>query len=472
MTSSPILGTLESNAASLKVAIVGSGPSGFYAAEELLQSVPKVEVTLVECLPAPYGLVRYGVAPDHPKLKQPIRVYEGIGKSPGVHFIGNVHVGRDVAVQELMESHHAVILACGAQNDRKLGIPGEALPGSYSATEFVGWYNGHPDYRSLKVDLTEETVVLVGQGNVAIDVARILAKPVDELRRTDIAEHALDVLAASRVREIHIVGRRGPAQSKFTPQELSELGTIPGCAVVVDSRDLALNDASLIEVADKRNRNAAKNMEIYRRFAATHQNNAARRCYLRYFGTPARVLGPTKVESIRFIKTTLAGEPFHQEAWNSNESFDIPCGMLIRSIGYYGTPIDGLPFDDALGVLRQRDGRLEDENERPLYGLYATGWIKRGPSGIIGTNRADSMATVATLLSDLPRLDKKKKNGARGLASLLAGRGKQFVSFADWQRIDALEVRRGRAKGKPREKITEPEAMLAAARVEACEEFL
>jgi ferredoxin/flavodoxin---NADP+ reductase len=453
-----MLGSVE---LSLKVAIIGSGPSGFYAAEELLQSGQAVEVTMIERLPVPYGLVRSGVAPDHPKLKRPVLVYDRIARSPGFHFFGNVCVDRDLSVSDLLETHHAVILACGAAADRKLGIPGENLPGSHSASEFVGWYNGHPDYRSCTFDLAQEVAVIIGQGNVALDVARILAKPVDYLRHTDIAEHALEALAGSRIREIHIVGRRGPAQAKFTSQELSEFGAIAECAAVVHPDDLSLSASCRIEAANNMNRNTAKNLEIFRRFAVSGMVHARRRCYFHFFRNPKRVLGDRRVEGVRFAASKLAGEPFQQTAVDTEEFVDVPCGLVFRSIGYHGVPINGLPFDDARGTVSHRDGRLI-EGGASLYGLYATGWIKRGPTGIIGTNRADSVATVATLLSDLSSLDTRPKSGSAGLAARLATRGRRYITYEEWLRIDETEVRNGQPKGKPREKITRVEAMLAA----------
>ncbi|MCC7486185.1 MAG: FAD-dependent oxidoreductase [Burkholderiales bacterium] len=444
----------------LKVAIIGSGPSGFYAAEALLRSGRIVEVTMIERLPVPYGLVRSGVAPDHPKLKQPILVYDRIARSAAFFFLGNVHVDRDIGMGELMDTHHAVVLACGAGTDRRLGIPGEKLPGSHPASEFVGWYNGHPDYHACTFDLAQEVAVIIGQGNVALDIARILVKPVDHLRHTDIAAHALDALAKSRIREVHIVGRRGPAQAKFTSQELSEIGEIAQCSAVVHPGDLDLSETCRIEAADKMSRNLAKNLETFRRFASG-SSDAHRRCYFHFFRNPRQISGHRRVEGVRFARTRLTGEPFRQAAVDTEEFIDMPCGLVFRSIGYHGVPIAGLPFDDARGTIPHRDGRLIDPSGNAIRGLYATGWIKRGATGIIGTNRADSVATVASLLSDLPGLDTMPKSGSAGLAAMLAARGKRHVTYEEWLRIDETEVRTGRAKGKPREKMTRVQEMLA-----------
>lgn len=448
----------------LRVAIIGSGPSGFYAAEELLQAAPTLEVTMIERLPVPFGLVRSGVAPDHPKLKQPVLVYDRIARSERFHYFGNVQVDRDVRVADLLRTHHALVFASGCEADRRLRIRGEHLAGSHCATQFVGWYNGHPDYRDVSFDLSQPVAVIVGHGNVALDLARMLAKPVDLLRKTDIAEHALEALASSRVTDIHVVGRRGPAQASFTSQELNEIGNIPGCAISVDAHDLDLNEASRTEAADKMSRNIVKNLEILRRFASSVANDAARRIHFHFFKSPIEVLGAVRVQGVRLAKTVLEGPPFKQVARNTDECEEIACGLLMRSIGYRGARIEGLPFDDVRGVLPHEHGRLVDEQGRPLYGLYATGWIKRGPSGIIGTNRADSLETIQTLLADRERLPLTPKAGAPGLAAELAHRGCSYVSYRDWLQIDAVEVAHGEAKGKPREKLTSVALMLDACR--------
>ena len=444
----------------LHVAIVGGGPSGFYAAEALFRSGYVVSVSMIDRLPAPYGLVRNGVAPDHPKLKEAILVYDKIARSPNFNFFGNVTVGRDVSVPELLSTYHALIFACGAETDRALGIPGENLPGSHTATEFVGWYNGHPDYRDCSFDLSHEVAVIVGQGNVAADVCRILAKPVDELRHTDIAEHALDVLAGSKIREIHVVGRRGPAQAKFTSKELRELGDVTDCNAVVAAEDLILNPESETELSDKSNTNNAKNVEIFRSFAARSNTSKHRRIVFHFLRTPVALVGDQRLERMVLAKNDLEGGPFHQVARQTTQTLELRCGLLFRSIGYKGIPIADVPFDARRGIFPNREGRLLNGSDTS-EGLYATGWIKRGPTGIIGTNRADSVATVKALIEDLPTLPIVEKSGADALRSLLAQRGRRYVSYADWLKIDAAEVTRGAAKGKPREKFTRIEEMLA-----------
>ncbi len=435
----------------LQVAIVGSGPSGFYAAEALLKSGAGVHVDMFERLPAPYGLVRYGVAPDHPKLKEPILVYQVIARLPHFNLLANVCVGRDVTVEELRANYQAVVFTCGAQADRRLGIPGEDLPGSHTATEFVAWYNGHPDYRECRFDLSEEVVAVIGQGNVTTDLCRILGKAVDELRTTDIAAHALDALTASRVREIHIIGRRGPAQAKFTTKELRELGELENCDVVVDTQDLELNAASVSEIAARANYVSAKNVEMFRHFASRPAASKPRRLVFHFLKSPMALAGADRLEQLMLARTRLEGEPFQQVARETGETEVLRCGLLFRSIGNSGVPIPGVPFDALRGVFPNREGRIVNGAGVAIPGLYAVGWIERGPTGIIGTNRADAVSTVKALLADLPQLTAAQKAGAEGMRPVLAGRGRRAVTFDDWEKIDAVEVARGKPQGKPRE---------------------
>ena len=445
---------LGSDRRPLRVAIVGSGPSGFYATEALFKSGKTVLIDMYERLAVPFGLVRSGVAPDHPKLKQVVLVYDKIARSSGFRFFGNVTIGRDLTTDELRTAYDAVVFTCGAESDRRLGIPGEDLPGSHTATEFVGWYNGHPDYRDRVFDLSQEVAVIIGQGNVAIDVCRILAKTVDELKHTDIAEHALAALAESRIREIHMIGRRGPAQAKFTNKELRELGELADADVSFDPTDLKLNPESEAELADKNNDVSAKNMELFRGFLNAGGAPKRRHCHLHFLKSPVELLGKERVEAIVLEKNRLQGAPFEQQARGTGERSEIPCGLLFRSIGYKGMPVPGIPFDERKGVLPNREGRVLDGNSI-LPGVYCAGWIKRGPTGIIGTNRADSVATVNSLLADLPALEPgTEKIGADALLPLLAERGVRTISFSDWLKIDAAEVSRGKAKDKPREKFT------------------
>lgn len=454
------LGTPENP---LQVAIVGSGPSGFYATEALIRSDVSVAINMFERLPNPYGLVRSGVAPDHPKLKQAIQVYAKIAESPAFNFMGNVSVGKDITVDELTGTHHAVIFTCGAETDRKLGIPGEALTGSYTATEFVGWYNGHPDYREREFDLSHETAVIIGQGNVAADVSRILAKTVAELQHTDIAQHALDVLAGSKIREIYVIGRRGPAQAKFTSKELKEFGELQDCNPVIDPEELCLNPESEAELMEKSNAGSKKIYDLFQQYAALPKDPAkGKNCHFTFLKSPVEICGEGSVEKIVLERNRLSGEPFQQSARSSGEKFELETGIVFRSIGYRGVAMPGVPFDERSGVLPNEAGRIVDSEGQIIPQLYCAGWIKRGPTGIIGTNRADSVATVESLLEDLDSLtSSEEKRGAAGIYPLLEERNVRYLSFADWKRIDQSEIERGESKGKPREKYTRIEEMLA-----------
>ena len=444
----------------LIVAVVGSGPSGFYAAGALIKADLEVRINMFERLPVPYGLVRSGVAPDHPKLKQAIKVYAKIAEEEQFNYVGNVTVGTDISVDELRETHHAVILTCGAETDRRLGIPGENLPGSYTATEFVGWYNGHPDYRDRKFDLSHETAVIIGQGNVAADVSRILAKSVDELKHTDIAGHALDTLADSKIKNIYVIGRRGPAQAKFTSKELKEFGALAACDPVIDAAELVLNRESETELADKTN---AGNKKIYDLFCgyADREVTTNKRCIFTFLKSPREIIGNDRIERLLIEKNTLSGEPFRQSARGSGEMFSIETGIVFRSIGYHGILMSGVPFDESRGVFSNEKGRIiKDGAVDP--GLYTAGWIKRGPTGIIGTNRADSVETVGMLLEDIDKLDTgEHKSGASGCYEILDRRGIRHISFSDWKKIDDAEIARGQTTGKPREKYTSINEMLA-----------
>ena len=451
---------LGTDARPLRVAIVGSGPSGFYAAEALEKADIAVEIDMYDRLPTPFGLVRGGVAPDHAKIKNVTKVFEKIAKHEAFNFFGNVTIGKDLSIDELREFYDAVLFACGAETDRRLNIPGEDLAGSYTATEFVGWYNGHPDYRDRVFDLSQEVAMVIGQGNVAMDVTRILAKTVDELRNTDIAEHALDALAESKIKEIHLVGRRGPVQAAFTPPEIKEIGELADCDVVLDPADLELNQASQLELDDPNNQHSQKNMAILRDFANRPAPTKSKRYHIRFYRSPVELKGAERIETIVLERNELVGEPFSQKARGTGEYETMPCGLVFRSVGYRGVPIEGVPFDDSRGVFPNEDGRIT-ENGSILPGLYAAGWIKRGPSGVIGTNKPDSQATVAALLQDVDSLPPCPTPSADAVWERLGQKGVQAVSFDGWRAIDAKEIELGESKGKPREKITRIEDMLA-----------
>ena len=439
-------------AGTLNVAIVGSGPSGFYAAEALFRDVEDVHVDMYERLPTPFGLVRSGVAPDHPKLKDVTAIYTRLLEDARFSFLGNVEVGRDVALASLRDGYDAVVLAYGAAGDRRLGIPGQDLAGCHSATEFVGWYNGHPDHRDREFDLSCETVVIVGQGNVAADVARILLQPAEDLASTDIAAHALDALRRSRVREVHLVGRRGPLQAKFTTKELRGLTSIPGCAVTVDRT--VLTEACRLELVDRRNANAAKNVELLDAVAA--RPDADRHLELRFLLEPEAVIGAGRVERTLFRRTRLSGPPFAQRAIATEERVAIDCGLVLTSIGYRGSPIEGVAFDEERGVVPNENGVVT--GDAAVDPLYVTGWLKRGPTGIIGTNRADSIETVQRMLAHVLGRERKPPAARRAIQASLTGGA--VVDAQGWAQIDTAERTEGVRAGKPREKFVRVADML------------
>jgi ferredoxin--NADP+ reductase len=429
----------------LRIAVIGSGPGGFYVTEALLRSGTPLAVDMFERLPVPYGLVRFGVAPDHPKLKLVTAAFDRIATTPGFRFIGGIAVGRDVTLDELRESYDAVVLATGADVSRSLGIPGEDLPGSHHAGDFVGWYNGHPDFRDCQFDLGCEAATVVGHGNVALDVARILAKTADELRRTDIAAHALEVLAESRIREIHVVGRGRPPQAKFSAKELRDFLDLETCDTTIDDRDVEPDEF----VPDN-----AQDPELAEKLAllGTFSQQALtkpRRCTFRFGLSPVAIKGQGRVEAIVFARQ------------KSKAIEELDCGLCFRSIGRQTIPLAGVPYDDLRGVHDNIEGRVADGSS-VIAGLYVCGWSKRGPSGTIGTNRGCGMATAEAVLADLPALSGRRSGDPDALLARLSQRVARVVSYRDWVAIDAAEKRRGQPLGKPREKFVSVAEMLAA----------
>lgn len=444
----------------LRVAIVGSGPSGFYATESLCKSDVNVKVDIFDRLPAPFGLVRYGVAPDHAKIKNVTKVYDRTADRDNVEFFLNVTVGKDVSVEELKQYYDAIIFTCGAETDRKLGIPGEDIDGSHTATEFVAWYNGRPEYKDLKFDLSGEVAVVIGQGNVAMDVCRILAKTVDELKSTDIAQHALEALAKSNIKEIHMIGRRGPAQAAFTPVEIREFGELEACDPVVDPNDMNISDVSQQELADKDNAAKKKNFDIMKDFSERSDGDKPRKFICHFLKSPKELVGDPRIRKVVLEKNELSGEAGRQKSRGTGELEDLDCDIFFRSVGYRGVPIPGVPFREDWGVFENEDGRITD-NGVVVPGMYCAGWIKRGPSGVIGTNKPDAEASVQHILSDLLDLQPCTSPDSDALLSVLKERGVRVVRFADWRRIDAAEMANGAKVGKPREKFVDIDAMLA-----------
>ncbi|MFD9665341.1 FAD-dependent oxidoreductase [Rhodococcus sp. NPDC059968] len=415
----------------LRVAIVGSGPSAFYAAEELLARRDiAAEVTMFERLPVAGGLVRFGVAPDHWHTKTVDRVFDRTARRDGFTFHLGVEVGRDVTIDEVLAHHHAVIHASGAAGDRRLGIPGEDLPGSHAAREFVAWYNGHPDHADRTFDLTASRAVVVGNGNVALDVARILVSDVETLRRTDIADHALDALAGSRIEEVVVLGRRGPEHAACTTPELLALGSLPGLDVLVDGPVTAGPDAPA----------KLKILDEYSRREATPGN---KRIVLRFGTAPREVMGDGRTAALTVTDTGTVDR--------------IECGLVLRAVGYRGLPIAGLPFDETAGTVANAAGRVvEPGTGHPVAGQYVAGWIKRGATGVIGTNRYCAAETVEALLDDHHAgLLAARTAAAADLTALVRARRPDALGGADWRAIDRFERERGREAGRPRIKIVD-----------------
>jgi ferredoxin--NADP+ reductase len=446
----------------LRVAVVGSGPAGFYAAGALLAADVPVEVDLLERLPAPWGLVRFGVAPDHPNIKSVSRVFEKTAQKPGFRFLGNVDVGRDVMHAELLELYDAVVYAVGAQSDRRLGIPGEDLPGSWPATAFVAWYNGHPDFQDLEFDLSGERAVVIGNGNVAVDVARMLALTAAELATTDTTDEAIETITGAGLKEILMIGRRGPVQGAFTTPELLELGDLAGADVVIDPAELDLDPAS--EEQLQRDTHALRNLEALRAYAGRPATGKPRTLRLRFALSPVAILGGDRVEAIEVVHNELvADDTGVVRAVPTDRREVIPCGVVFRSVGYRGVPIEDVPFDDRSGTMPNDGARVLEDGE-PLAGVYCTGWIKRGPSGVIGTNKKDAAETVSGLLDDVAAGRLRAKGATAGAVdALLAERGVRVVTQAGWEAIDAAERASGQPQGRPRVKLCHWDEMLAAA---------
>ena len=451
----------------LRVAIIGSGPAAFYAAEHLLKQPGRtVQVDMFDRLPTPYGLVRGGVAPDHQKIKSVIAIYEKIAAMPGFRFFGNVEFGRDLTRADLERHVHVILYACGAQTDKRLGIPGEDLAGSHSATEFVAWYNGHPDFRDRSFDLSAEHVAVIGVGNVAVDVARILCLTPEELRETDMADYAIEALSRSRVKEVSILGRRGPVQAAFTTVEVKELGELPGADVIVHPEEVVLDELSAEELAAARAATKAK-VEIVQEFSRRTPGGKPRRLAIRFLVSPLELTGADgQVAAVRLARNRLVKDANGAVVTQATGEVEVlRAGLVFRSVGYRGVALPEVPFDARTGLVPNLKGRVLDAaGGAVLPGHYATGWIKRGPTGVIGNNKADSVETVNLLLEDLAAgaLPTPARSDAASLEALVRERQPAFVSFADWKRLDALEVERGKPLGRPRVKFTSIDEMLGA----------
>ena len=452
----------------MRVAVVGAGPAGFYACEDLLKQ-DGVEVDLYDALPTPFGLVRAGVAPDHPKIKSVTRRYEKTARAPGFRFFGGVELGADVAREELLERYHAVVYAVGSRDDNRLGIPGEDRPGSHAATEFVAWYNGHPDHADRRFDLSARTAVVIGNGNVALDVARMLALDPEELATTDAADHAVRALAAAEVEHVVVLGRRGPAQAAFTNPELLELGELERCDVVVDPAEVELDAHSAAWLEQEGRALARSRVAVLREYAARRPAGRSHRVELRFLRSPVEILGAGgggPVGALRVARNRIEPDGrggLRAVATGAEEM--IECGLVLRSIGYRGRPLPGVPFDERRGLIRNDGGRVTSDDGSPSPGEYAVGWIKRGPSGVIGTNKKDAAETVARLIEDAQagRLNDPASPLRDAVEPWLRGRVPGLVMWDGWKAIDEHEVALGDPLGRPRVKLVRVPEMLAVA---------
>jgi ferredoxin--NADP+ reductase len=438
----------------VRIAIIGAGPSAFYAAAALIkQEDVDVRVDLFDRLPAPYGLVRYGVAPDHQKIKSVANLYEKTALDPRVRFFGCVNFGTHITLDSLRPCYDMVVFATGAQSDRNLDVPGENLKGSLSATEFVAWYNGHPDYRDLNPNLDVEGVAVVGVGNVAMDVARILAKSYDELKETDIADHALEVLKHSKVKHIYVLGRRGPAQAKFTNPEIKEFGHLAGADPIVKAEELELDPQS--QKAIEGDRLSRQNVEFLREYAQRGQGDKARKVHFRFLVSPVEIHGQDGwVSGVKLERNKLVSTPDgYLNAEGTGEFEELDVGMVLRSVGYYGVALPGVPYNERKGIIPNDHGRvLDPKTGNVLPGAYVVGWAKRGPTGVIGTNKKDAEETVALMLEDVKSVRRVDEPG-NPIEDLLKSASCEFVTFDEWQKINAAEIERGKPANRPRVKF-------------------
>jgi ferredoxin--NADP+ reductase len=440
------------------VAVIGSGPAGIYAAEALVkQTDGDVRVDVFDRLPTPYGLVRYGVAPDHTSIKSIARYLQRVLENPAVRFFGCVELGRDITRADLLDCYDAVIYSTGAMVDRQMRIPGEELPGSIAATDFVNWYCGHPDAADHEFDLSVEEVAVVGVGNVAVDVVRILAKSAGELRDTDVPEQVIEALSRSKVKRVHMIGRRGPAQAKFTTKEARELGELPNASIHVRPEDMDLDPASAELAAS--DRKTGGNIKALNAWTGEPAAGRARHIDVRFWRAPVEILGTDRVEGLKVEKTKLDESG---RVVGTGEFETLPVGMVLRSVGYQSVPLDGVPFDERSYVVPNEGGRILGPDGAPVPREYVAGWIKRGPSGVVGTNKSDAAETVRNLLEDAAGIDSSPK---RTIEELLESRGLPVVTYEDWLKLDAAEIALAQSLDRgERVKLARWEAMTSACR--------
>jgi ferredoxin--NADP+ reductase len=453
----------------LRVAIIGAGPSGFYVAEHLFhQQDLVVEVDLFDRLPTPYGLVRGGVAPDHQKIKSVVTAYDKTAAHPRFHYYGNVEYGSHLNLGDLQELYHQIVFTTGAQTDRRMGIPGEDLHGSHPATEFVAWYNGHPDFRDLEFDFSCEQAAVVGIGNVAVDVARILSRTPEELATTDIADYALEALRHSRIKEVYMLGRRGPAQAAFTNPELKELNELAEADLLIRPEEAALDELSQASLENSRDRATTRKVQMLQSFAQRPPSGKPRQLTIRFLVSPVELFGDDagRVAEVRLVRNELYATETGTLRPKPTDQFEtLSAGLVFRSVGYHGVPLPGVPFHDSWGVILNQKGRvLDPDTQQPVVGEYASGWIKRGPTGVIGTNKSDALETVRCMVEDFAKGAILHPSYPEPAAAekLIRERQPDAVSYADWLRLNALEIARGQAVGRPRLKFTRVQEMLAA----------
>ncbi|MDG2312462.1 MAG: FAD-dependent oxidoreductase [Alphaproteobacteria bacterium] len=429
----------------IKVAIIGSGPSGFYTADSLIKSGNDVEIDIIDRLPTPFGLIRGGVAPDHQTTKKVAKAYEKTALNDSVSYFGNVEVGKDISIDELRKAYDAVVLAVGAPTDRKLGIPGDDKKGVYGSADFVGWYNGHPDFTNLNPDLDVKAVAVIGVGNVAIDTARVLVKTSNEMATTDIADHATQAINASPIADVFLFGRRGPVEAKFTNVELREMGKLENCVPIIHEDQIP--EEVLGSWSERDQRLKERNLTTMREFLQVDTKGKSKNVHFEFFANPVEVLGNDRVEGLRVEKTMVKDG----RAMGTGEFFEIECGLIVAAIGYYSIPIEGVPFDNDNGIVKHTDGRIDE-------GVYAVGWIKRGPTGVIGTNKPDGDIAAKQIIADIKE---SKKPGRIALISMLKERNVRVVNYQDWQKIDTAEITAANEQA-PRKKFVTVKEMISA----------
>ena len=443
-----------------RVAIVGSGPAGFFAADHLFKNNElNIEIDMYDKLPTPFGLVRSGVAPDHQKIKTVTRVYDKIAANPKFKFFGLIEYGHHITLEDLKHHYHQVLFATGAQTDRRLNIPGEDLNRSHTATEFVAWYNSHPDFADLEFDLSGEKIAIIGMGNVAVDVARILCRSEEELSKTDIAGYAFEKLVNSNVKEVFMIGRRGPAQAAFTNPELKELGNLDIADCLILKEESQLDDLTTQYLSDNPERSIERKVEMISEYS-NHTKTKEKSLTIRFLLSPTEIIPDEdgNVKAIKLVKNALSKSDdgsLRPKATEENEILEVD--MVFRSIGYQGIPLPEIPFKESWGIIPNNNGRITDiSEENTLTGLYCTGWIKRGPTGVIGTNKTDSAETVALMIEDINNNNTFQPENTESdkIEALIKERNPEYIDYEDWLKIDSEEIARGEKEGRPRVKFT------------------